>query len=207
MFDNFTSGAMKKRSHIAGAMAGLLFFVAGCSAIDADIGYDPDVPVSLIEEDAAPIRIGQFTDRRGQKAHLLGKVSGTTSSLGSGLEADRPVTEIVRDVMTQAAYDRGMLSEGGDQTRYQLYGQITRLEGVEGSPSMAHANLVARLFDLKENRDVYVTNHQVEHTASPASGYSFDLGKTIEEALNQVVALSLDDPGLRTFLNTEGQES
>ena len=186
--------------------AGCLFLVSGCSSIEASFGYNPEPPVSLIDEDAEGIIIGQFSDRRGTRTHLLGSVPWTYYSVVSGIEAEQPVAHILRDVFIEAADDRGMLSESGQQARYQIYGQMTRLDGDDGVPATASIDLVIRLLDLEDNKDVYITEHKVETTAPPESGYAFDLVDIIERAINQVVAKSLDDPDLRAVLLGDVEE-
>ena len=196
-----------KRSLIPAIAFGLLCFASGCSSIEASFGYNPEPPVSLIDEDAEGVIIGQFSDRRGKRTHLLGAVPWTYYSVVSGIEAEQPVAHILRDVFIDAADDRGMLSESGQQARYQIYGQMTRLDGDDGVPATANIDLVIRLLDLENNRDVYITEHSVETSAPPESGYAFDLVDIVERAINQVVAKSLDDPELRAVLLGEGEES
>lgn len=187
--------------------AGFVYLVAGCSSIEGTFGYNPEPPVSLIEESAEGIIIGQFSDRRGSRTHWLGEVPWTYYSVVSGIEAEQPVAHILRDVFIEAADDRGMLSESGVPAKYQIYGQMTRLDGDDGVPATANIDLVIRLLDLENNRDVYITEHKVETTAPPESGYAFDLIDIIERAINQVVAQSLDDPELRAVLLGEVEES
>lgn len=188
-------------------VAGLLCLLSGCSSIEATLGYNPEPPLSLIDEDAEGITIGQFSDRRNTRAHWLGEVRWTYYSVVSGIDADRPVVHILRDVFIQAAEDRGMLSESGQPAKYQIYGQLTRLEGDEGVPATANVDLVIRLLDVENNRDVYVTEHKVETAATPESGYGFDLVAIVERSINQAVARSLDDPKLRAVLLGEDEES
>ncbi len=197
----------KTRGLMSAIAAGCLFLASGCSSIEANLGYNPEPPVSLIDEDAEGIIIGQFADRRGTRTHLLGKVPWTYYSVVSGIEAEQPVAHILRDVFIQAADDRGMLSESGQQAKYQIYGQMTRLDGDDGVPATANIDLVIRLLDLEDNRDVYITEHKVETSAPPESGYGFDLVDVVEKALNQVVAKALDDPKMRAILLGEGEES
>jgi hypothetical protein len=197
----------RTRGLIGAFSAGFLCLASACSSIEATFGYNPEPPVPLIDEAAEGISIGQFSDRRGTRTHLLGAVPWTYYSVVSGINADQPVVHILRDVFIQAADDRGMLSESGQQAKYQIYGQMTGLDGDDGVPASASIDLVIRLLDVENNRDVYITEHKVETTAPPESGYAFDLVDIIERAINQVVAKSLDDPDLRAVLLGEGEES
>lgn len=184
----------------------IVSFSSACTTLDVDIGYAPDVPVLLIDEQAVPFEVGQFIDQRQRPPHWVGEIKGTFHYPKTILALEPTVSELVRDVIEQGAYDRGMLSEGDGPSRYQFYGQIIRVDGIETEAFVVHAHLVSRLIDLEANRQIYIGEHQVKRAASFDISGTADLIQLIEEVLNEVVAASLDDPALSQVLVSIGQE-
>jgi len=174
--------------------------LSSCFSINAEVGYDPEKAVEPISAEAAPVSIGQFTDRRGTNKDWIGEVRGRYYFPRSVLTTNRPVTEVVRNVVVDGANERGMLAELNDPPRYQIYGSIVRLEGLETAPSDAHAHLIIRLFDLAESRDVHVGNYRADVSINAGSVGGNILDDVIEDALNRVVSESLDDPELQAIL-------
>ena len=186
------------------ALAGLL---SACSTSAVDIGYAPDVPVPLLDEQAATFEVGQFTDRRQKPPNWVGEIRGAYHYPKTILAADRTVAELVREIVEQGAYDRGMIDEDRGPSRYQFYGQIIRADGIETEDSVVHVHLVSRLIDLETNRQLHVNEHKIDRVAPLDITAGYYLNRLIEEALNDVVAASLDDPVLRQILVSIDQEN
>jgi len=198
---------MSRRGRLGMVLAVLVASMSGCSTVEVDIGYAPDVPVLLSEDEAATFEVGQFTDRREKSPFWVGEIQGAYYYPKSILATDRSLSEIVRDTVEQGAFDRDMLNERGNPRRYQFYGHIERLDGIESDAAVVHVHLVSRLLDLAENREVYTANHRIERATPLDNGNASDLESLIEEALNEVVANSLDDPKLREALLAAGEDS
>lgn len=193
-----------------GMLVCLICLLTGCSTVGVDLDYERGDLIAPIEQDAAKIRVGQFSDRRGQKSHWLGEIRGEYHYPKSILETNRPVSQLVRDIVEQGADDRGMLGGRTEPPTYQLYGQIVRLDGVTTEPAIVHAHLVVRLFDLDQSEDVYVADHRIDHVEIEKAARArspFILGNFVEDALNQAVADALEDPELRAILVAAGAES
>ena len=188
-------------------LAGLVGFTSGCSTSQVDIGYSPGSPASSINDEAATFGLGQFADQRGQEPHWIGEVRGKYHYPKSIIETNRPVAQVVREIIKKGAEDRDMLRSGDGSRRYQLYGQVLRLDGIETEATVVRAHLVSRLIDLENNRQIHAADHKAERVVPLDTGNSADLESLIEEALNEVVAASLDDPKLREALLAAGEDS
>ena len=185
----------------------MVCWLTGCSTINVNIDYERGELVEPIEPKAAKIKIGQFSDRRPHKPNWLGEVRSQYHFPKSIVATRQPVSTIVRDIILKAAEDRGMIGTRSEPPIYQLYGQIMKLDGMATDPAIIHAHLVIRLFDLENSRDVYVADHEITQADRTKPDSALRLGNYVEDALNDAVAASLDDPDLRALLVTAGAES
>jgi len=178
--------------------------LSGCTTTDVVIPYQGPGSISLVEDDAAKLEIGTFSDRRGQEPNWLGEVRGKYYYPKTILVSPEPVWRVVRDLIQEGADERGMLAGRGDPPVYQLYGEVVQLDGrlPDGEGTTAH--LTIRLFDLETREDVFETEHRVHLDELPRLGSAGILGRSIKDALNQAVTEALDDPTLRAVLD-DGQ--
>ena len=174
--------------------------LGGCSTTQVDIGYRSSDLVAPVADEAVTFKLGQFVDRRGEAPDWLGEVRGKYYFPKETLKADRPVSWIVRDVFEKGAKDRGMLGETNVSTPYELYGHVEKLDGSVSDSTIAHAHLMVRLFNRDGSDDIFSASHHIDIVDPKIYGSAIDLGSFLEEALNQAVVETLDDPDFRQVL-------
>jgi len=194
-----------------------LGFLAGCSVTEINPAYKPKETVESVEQSTVKLTIGNFADTRGTEPDWLGEISGKFVYPKSVLETRDPVSKIVRDMVVRGAEARLMLAEdaGGSEGYeapgevYQLYGQVKKLSGSakDVADAEVHAHLVTRLINVADNDEIYTGTHSVYRSNLDIDGSPARLGNFVEEALNEVVQKTLDDPDLRKALQSNDAES
>ena len=149
-------------------------------------------------------KVGQFVDRRNHAPDWLGELRGKYYFPREDVHTSQPVSLVVRDLVRQGAEDREMLVEANVPAPYELYGQVTRLDGKVTDATEAHAHIVFRLFNHDSNDEVYTSNQRIDLNDARLYGSGTDLGDFVEDALNQAVAKALDDEAFREALQNNG---
>jgi hypothetical protein len=178
----------------------IIAVLAGCTSTKIALDYKPSNLVADVEPEDGKVRLGQFADRRGKAPRWLGEIKKEYYYPKETLEADRPVTLIVRDMIKEGAEERGLLSVRNAETMYQLYGQILELGASVSERTDVSAHLMIRLLNLEDNKEVHHAVHRVELGDHRLELDTDKLADLLEDALNQAVAASLDDPALRETL-------
>ncbi len=206
------------RKHRHPAVIGIvaLWTLAGCSVTEVRPAYKPKQAVERVEQGTAKLTIGSFADRRGTEPDWVGEIQGKYIYPKAVLETRDPVSKIVRDMVVRGAKARLMLAEDigsagyeVDPEVYQLYGQVKKLSGSAKGAADAEvrAHLVTRLVNVSDNDEIYTATHRVDLFNVDVDGNPAVLGDFVEEALNEVVQKSLDDPNLRKALGSNASES
>ena len=185
------------------------FVVASCSTTAVPIKYNPALAVRATSEGASIIEVATVDDRRKVDARWLGAIRGGFGNPLKKLEADRPVSSMVKTAFEEGLGARHLLAEPG-KAKFAFEMVIRKLDCSQLVRREAHINMDVRLVSLADGLTVF--NDQVVVDRVSGSTVSFDVGifasvedlrQVMNDALQEAVDKVLDSPSLRGSLDAK----
>ena len=190
---------MKRLMYGTVMLTGLL--VAGCSTTEVSLSYNRDQTIQRAGTAQPVVEVAHVDDQRKVDVRWLGAVRGGFGNPLKNLEADRPVSELVKTAFESGLSARGLRAEPG-KARVALELIIRKLDCSQYVRREAHVELDLLLMNLADRRTLFTAPVSVTKVSG---GNIFDVGifASVEDlravmngALQEAVDKALDNPSL-----------
>jgi uncharacterized lipoprotein YajG len=181
-------------------------FVSACSTTSVPLTYDPH-KASQVEPSALPVyEVGLVDDQRHEDPRWLGAIRGGFGNPLKKLEAEQPVSKLVKTAFEDGLAARGILA-GSRQAKFTFEIVIKKFDCSQYVRRQAHVNVDLRLIRLSDGHTIYRSPVIVDRVSGSSMslnagifGSVSDLRKIMNDALQEAVDKALDTAALRAHL-------
>ncbi|MEI7606291.1 MAG: hypothetical protein WCJ64_02785 [Rhodospirillaceae bacterium] len=190
---------MKRLVYGVVMLTGLL--VAGCTTTEVSLTYNRDQAAQHVANALPVVEVAKVDDQRKVDAKWLGAIRGGFGNPLKNLEADRPVSELVKAAFESGLSSRGLRAEPG-KARIAMELTIRKLDCSQYVRREAHVELDIVLKNLADRRTLFTAPVSVTKVSG---GNILDVGifASVEDlravmngALQEAVDQALDTPSL-----------
>ncbi|HWP00395.1 MAG TPA: YajG family lipoprotein [Methylococcus sp.] len=183
-----------------------LFLLSACSTTKVPLNYAPDGAQTKAPENAKPVAVGSFADDRGEPPTWLGAIRGGFGNPLKNLEAEKPVSDLVKEAVTEGLKARGYPVAASGALR-EINGRIKQLDCNQIVRREANTEIEIEIFDAQNGQQRTARTFSASNVdgslLSPSTGIFAsveDLRSITEKTLREVVDKALDDPAVRNAL-------
>lgn len=195
---------MKKLGNLTIILMSLLL-ASACSTDRVQLNYDT-TGITSSGGVAPSISSVNVTDSRGTAADWLGAIRGGMGNPVRTLLTEVPVKEMIQQAFIQGLKARGMLSNSGNG-KLDLTVDIIKFDCSQYQNREAHANFRVSLRVLKSQRKIFDKSVRVDRILKNPDLFDValfasaeDLRKVANNALQEAIDKTLDDPAFRSTL-------
>ncbi len=178
--------------------------LSACSTTSVGLKYTAAASVAKVPATASPVLLGTFLDQRGEPANWLGAIRGGYGNPLKTLEAERPVSELVRAAFSDGLRARGVAIDQAAQN--QITGTIKKLDCNQYVRREAYADIEITVLD-RSGQQRFVRRYTASNVDGSLMNLSAgifasvdDLRVILEKTLREAVDQALDDSALRAAL-------
>lgn len=187
---------------LLGAAASLSFSSCSNSSV-VSLDYVPQP--GLMVRGNPDFAVGEFKDKRGEKAQVLGHVRLPIGPSVDTIQTRLPVRDVVRNAFAYALEERGMLATEV-KGRFILTGEIQDLRSQLLVHPYGYARIRVNVVDAASGRVVFTKVYEGERQSNayrPGSGSPVPLLRDLtSRALQDCVDRALDDTRMRQQIGT-----
>jgi hypothetical protein len=185
-----------------------VLLLTSCGTVRESLDYDPSQAVGMRSGGAKNVSVGGFRDARGlDSPTTLGQIRTAGGPIGTKIETNIPVAQIVENTFGYGIQLRGMEGKPGSSP-WRISGIIKEFTCDQVIRAGAAAEITVLLHKDNSDRASFRKTYHAEKTEAttkigPMADTKF-LKNIASDVLQQIVDRALDDPELRAI--TDGRE-